>query len=381
MLLEQLRNRVYRRNAHLAGRVADHDHAAVKAKRFEVALFGELGVHDDDCARAVGELRRVARRDRRLRIEHALELEQAFERGVRAIAFVFAQRDLFFPNFAALFVFDVFPGGQRDDLFVEGAALLRLRGALLALQRVLVLPFARHLVLLSDEVGRLQHRHVDVGLVAEHPIFGEELDVHRVLHHTDRLGAACDDDVRAVDDDALRRNRDRLQPRGAVAVDRRSRNGFGQAGAQCGDAAQIVAGRAFGQADADDDVVDLLRIHARTFDGRFNRVAGHRRAVRLIEGAAEGSADWGTRRGNNGGFTHELTPWVRSLQYWAAAGWRRAWTRALGCRGRRLCSRSRDRTTSGRRDAAENRSRRCKRYRCRPGGARPSSRASRRPRR
>ncbi len=81
----------------------------------------------------------------------------------------------------------------------------------------------------------------------------------------------------------------------------------------------------------------------------FHGVTGHRRARRLIERAAEGAADRRARRRNDHRFTH-------------------------------MRPRARARTTSGRRDAAENRSRKRTRCRCRPDATRRPPRSSLRPR-
>src|SRR5579884_1639807 len=188
MMFEQFWNRVHGRNAHLSGLVPDDYHAAIKPKRLQATLPGEFRVHHDDGARAVGELRRIPGRNRRVRIQHAFQLRKGFERGVRAISFVLRKRNLFFAHLTRVFVFDVFPGRERNDFVVERAALLRRRRALLALKRVFVLTLARNVVFASDEVGSLQHRRVDVGLMPQHPLLGEELDVHGILHHADRFG-------------------------------------------------------------------------------------------------------------------------------------------------------------------------------------------------
>ena len=89
----------------------------------------------------------------------------------------------------------------------------------------------------------------------------------------------------------LRADRDRLQARSAVAVDRRSGNAHRQSGAQRGRAPEIVAARAFGQAAADDDVFDFSGIDARAFDRMMDDVSRHRGARGLIECAAKRSTD------------------------------------------------------------------------------------------
>jgi len=87
-----------------------------------------------------------------------------------------------------------------------------LRGcrASLRLQRVGVLVVARDAVFARDDVGGFDHRHEEIGLMAQEPLFGEKFNVRRILHEADRLGTACDHRGCAVDDDAMRGRRDRL---------------------------------------------------------------------------------------------------------------------------------------------------------------------------
>ena len=183
----------------------------------------------------------------------------------------------------------------------------RLRGgrALLALERVGVLRVARDPVVLRDRVGGLQHRHVDVGLVTQHPLLGEAVHVHDVLHHRDRLAAAGDDDLRTVGRDAPGGDRDRLQSRRTVAVDRHARDAS---------PANRRATRRRGRGCCRSrlpvsptpriDVLDLGRIDAGPRHGMRDRVARERRAVRLVERAAKRASDRRARRRNDRGFTH-----------------------------------------------------------------------------
>ena len=65
-----------------------------------------------------------------------------------------------------------------------------------------------------------------------------------LLHAGDRLDAAGDDHRHAVDDHALRGHRDRLQPRGAEAVDGDAAGGDRQARAHRDLARDVAAGGA-----------------------------------------------------------------------------------------------------------------------------------------
>src|SRR2546422_3994509 len=66
----------------------------------------------------------------------------------------------------------------------------------------------------------------------------------------------------------------------------------------------VLSGRAFGQRAAEDDVLDLTRLHARALDGGLDDVARHRGSVRVVEGAAVGLADAGARGGYDDGVCH-----------------------------------------------------------------------------
>jgi hypothetical protein len=52
-----------------------------------------------------------------------------------------------------------------------------------------------------------------------------------------------------------------------------------------------VPGRAFGHTDAENRVLDVVRVDAGSFDGVLDDVAAQRRAVRHVERAAERLAD------------------------------------------------------------------------------------------
>jgi hypothetical protein len=220
------------------------------------------------------------------------------------VALVLGQRAEGFGDRTRLFVLFVLPTRERHDLRIEAAGGLRGGGALLALQGVLVLLFSRHVVTFRDDVGRLNHRHEEVGFVPQQPFFREELDVQVVLHEADRFAAARDHGGGAVDHHALRRNADRLQARGAVPIDRRAGDFHRQARANRGVARQVVAGRAFGQAAADDDVFDIFRPNAGALDGMRDGVAGEGRAVGLIERPAERAADRRARARDDDCFFH-----------------------------------------------------------------------------
>ena len=140
--LEQLVDRVDRADAHLVGLGAGDRHADVAAHRRDAAAFGLLGFHQDRCRAAVGKLAGIAGRDRRVGSEHRVEAGQAFQRRVGAVSFVLGDRHFLLRDLARLLVLDRHRGGDGNDLLVEPAGGLRRGGALLALQRIFVLPLA-----------------------------------------------------------------------------------------------------------------------------------------------------------------------------------------------------------------------------------------------
>src|SRR3546814_1497992 len=112
----------------------------------------------------------------------------------------------------AFLVEQLLAGRHRDDLVVEAAGLLRRRGALLALQRVLVLLRTRDAVAFGDQLGRLDHRDVRGRLLREHRLGDEAIAVLvLVLHQRDRFQAARDDDVLLAGDDRSEEHTSELQ--------------------------------------------------------------------------------------------------------------------------------------------------------------------------
>src|SRR5262249_830624 len=74
-----------------------------------------------------------------------------------------------FADVVGRLVLDQLGGRERDDLGVQAPLPLGGRGALLAGQRVLVLPLAGDEVASRDHLGGLDHRHVDLWLVLVQP--------------------------------------------------------------------------------------------------------------------------------------------------------------------------------------------------------------------
>src|SRR6185437_13125208 len=304
LALEKLRHGEHRADAHLVGLAARDRPRHEAAHRLEPALLGILGFHQHHRGGAVGELARVAGGDVFTRDLHRLELGEAFHRRVGTVALI--ARDDVVDDALRLrrLVDDLHPGLHRDDLVLELVGLLCGGHAALRLQRILVLIVAAELVALGDDVGGIDHRHVDVGRVFQ------KLGVLRLLRDAaDRrrnaFDAAGDDAVGAVGTDAVRRHRNGLQARRAEAVDGDAGRRLRHAGEQRRLAADVAG--AMG-AIAEITILDIILVDAgalhRMLDGV--RRHGHRRGD--VESAAGGFCEPGARIGNDDGFTHASLP-------------------------------------------------------------------------
>src|SRR4029078_7804922 len=102
---------------------------------------------------------------------------------LRTIAFVELDRDFLFGGRAGLFVGDGHDRGQRRDFRVVAAFGLRRSRALLRLQRVLILRLAADAITVGDDLGGLDHRHVDLRQVLYQPRIGGAGATSRVASH------------------------------------------------------------------------------------------------------------------------------------------------------------------------------------------------------
>ena len=175
--------------------------------------------------------------------------------------------------------------GNGRDFVLEQSGGQSLRGTLLAGRTVLVHGVASDVVALGDDLGRLQHRQVDLGLVLDQPGIGQHVLVH-LLHHTGNgLEATGDKDVAFACNHALGRQRNGLQSGGAKAVDGHAGGGDGATGTQCNLAGDVGTGGAFGGAATHDDVLHFGRFNAGARDRLFDHVPPQRGSVRHVEGA------------------------------------------------------------------------------------------------
>jgi hypothetical protein len=151
---------------------------------------------------------------------------------------------------------------------------------------------SRDLVARRDDLGGLEHRHIDVVAVVGQPRVHGAVAVHLVvLDERNRLEPAADCDAHAVVDDLLGGGRDRHQAQGALAVDRHAGDAGRKTGAQGRLAADVVAGRALLHRRPDHHVVDLAAFDLRPSERVGDRMPAERLGLRVVERAAIGLAD------------------------------------------------------------------------------------------
>jgi hypothetical protein len=217
-------------DTHLIRLAARHRESTEDAHRLESLRGGDLVTHQHLRGSAVGELTGVTGGDHAA-FDRWLDVCHAFVRGIGADPFIVGRGDVL-ERLCFGFLVDHLHGRRdRHDLVFEAPFRARFRRLELAVHPVAILRFARDLVALGYRFGGLQHRPVHLRLVAFEPVLLEHVLVHFILHTGDRLDAAGDEDIAFATDDALCRERDRLQPGGAEAVHGHARDGDRHAGA------------------------------------------------------------------------------------------------------------------------------------------------------
>src|ERR1700761_1779687 len=202
-----------------AGLAPRHD-----ARQHGLAFLGRLlGGHQDDRSRAIIDAGGAARGDGAVLLERRLELGHGVQRRTVTRIFVVADDNV------ALAGLD----GDRDDLVLEPAGLLRRLGLVLRVDGEFVLLRAGDLVLPGDVLGGVAHVVAVEGIpqaVLDHGV--DELEVAhldaatqilRVRRHAHGFLPAGDDDVGIAVEQRLIAQRDRAQARAAELVDAPSR--------------------------------------------------------------------------------------------------------------------------------------------------------------
>src|SRR5881396_909714 len=305
-MLEQLRHREDRPDPHLVG-LAGREHAAAEeAERPHAERLRTLGRHDERRRGAVRELGGVAGRHRTALLEGGGQLGEALERGVGAVALVTVDDDLLARLLARRLVGHLHGGLHGRDLVLELALPLRGGGALLGEERVAVLRLAAHLVALGHDLGGLAHGHVDGAVVVLEVGVEEVRLVEVVLQHGDRLEAAADDDVVALDLHHVRGDHDGVEPRGAEAAHGAARDRDRQPGQQRHVAPGVEALWALGEAGPHDHVLDLGRVElGDLLEQVLDAVGGHVIGPRQVERATEGLGEPGPRARYDHCITHD----------------------------------------------------------------------------
>ena len=208
-------------------------------------------------------MRRVAGGHEFVRARNRFELAKALQRCVGPIAFVPGHAGRPGAGFAGLPVLDRHFGLHGNDFVVETTGVLGRCRALLALERVGVLRLAGNAVARGDDIGGVDHGHVDRRLVFAQPAFPLVRLVETGLDQRNALHAAGDCGADLAGRDCAGGRHDGLKTRGAEAVHGLPGRADRQSGAQRALARDIESGGAFGEAAAHYDVVDLARLKSR----------------------------------------------------------------------------------------------------------------------
>src|SRR6266849_336698 len=297
--LQEPRDRGDRADAHLVRLDAGGNEPAEDAKRLEALLRRDLVAHDHASRGTVRELAGIASADG-LALEHRLDLGQPIGGRIGARSLVLRQGHLLVGDLLGVLVDDGHPGRDRYNLVVEAATLQRSADATLTFEAVLVLPVTADLVALGNDLRGLQHRHVHLRL-HRHQLLVDGVEfVHvLVLHQADRLDAAANGDLDAVEHHRARGDRDRLQSGGALAVDGGAGDCNWEAGADRALAGDVHHHGALLHGAAHHHVLDLAGRDAGALHGFGHHVSGQGRAIGVVERAARGRSDAGARGGND----------------------------------------------------------------------------------
>ena len=281
--LERLRDRPRRRVAHDRRLDARDRPGAQHEPRCKAPFACLREPHEQHGGRAVVDAGGVARRHRAALLEDGLQAGQLLRRG-RARVLVLDER------------LTRTRGLDRDDLLLEAALLDRICGSLLAEQRERILLLAGDALLLRDVLGRDAHlipaerigqqgeRPVDLLVRAEPPAGARAIGEERLAAH--RLVAAGDDDPRLAREDRLRAAHDRLQARGAEAIDVHRRRRRRKPCAERATPGVVGIGPDLGDL-AHDDLVDLSAVDPHACDQLADACGAEIGRLDVLERSAE----------------------------------------------------------------------------------------------
>ncbi len=158
---------------------------------------------------------------------------------------------------------------------------------------------------MGHDITRRNHRHVDLGQVPGQPFVLIAKPVAVWIDQRDRLHPAGNIDPAFAGAHALGGEGDGLQPRGTFSVDRDAGHRDRQPGTQRRLARDIGADRTFCARRAQQDILNLVRLHAGPLDGCGDHMRRHAGAMDSVERTAMGLCDRQTDRGDDGGFLHD----------------------------------------------------------------------------
>ncbi|MNJ38737.1 hypothetical protein D3C77_335900 [compost metagenome] len=218
---------------------------------------------------------------------------QIRQRGVRAIALILAQANVFEGDRTAELVDDFLAHLDRYHLIREQPGSLGCRCTLLRLQAIGVLGLAADVVTAGDDFGSLQHWHVSVFGHAHYRCIllgGGRLHV-AVLHQADLFLTGADGHLHAIDHDLLGGCGNRHQARGALAVESLAADRQRQTSCQRRQTRKVARGCTTLHRRAHHQVVDFTGLDAGAFDRRTNGHGTHRGCLEVVKGAAKRLGD------------------------------------------------------------------------------------------
>ncbi len=202
---------------------------------------------------------------------------------------------------------------KRNDLFGEPCCCARRFDALLAFDDISILRFAADAIFFRDKIGRLVHRPPHRRHALLQRLIEEAVEVQIHLRKTDALHAASDGNIGFTRCDTIGDHRSRCEARAAIAVNRDAGYADAEIGFKRGVAGDVVAGRAFGEAASQHDILHFANLCARPLHGLTQNMRRHGNAVRLVERATDSLGNSGAAVGNDGDIAHENSSFTLSL--------------------------------------------------------------------
>ena len=163
-------------------------------------------------------------------------------------------------------------------------------GQRLRARSIFVLHIAPHIIALCNCLGRLQHRHVNVGLIRHEPRVGRDAHLFG-LNHRNALDTATYGHVHTVHHNLFRSRRNCHHSRCTLTVQRHARDTHRQACAHRSLACNVATGMALLQSRAKDHILHASGINPCARNGVFNRVTRQFLRRRVVESTAIGFAN------------------------------------------------------------------------------------------